>query len=83
MVATLGKEYYPTVIEFLSMHCGKICESLQLAKSDPMSDETKQSIYLVRSVLQDRTWAKRDQESYKAISSEMNKIFEGLGRVAR
>lgn len=86
MVLSLGKDYASTAIEFLSIHCIRICELFELLRTKPRSvsmEEALQIIYMINLVLRyDRLWKSKNYNSYNAISDELAKTAYTLATSA-
>lgn len=86
MMLTLGGDFILTAIEFLSDHCIRICELLELLRTKPRlvnMEEALQTIYLISLVLRNvRMWKKKDLQSYQAISEEFGRTAYTLATSA-
>lgn len=86
MISTLGTDYMTTAVEFLSLHCIRICEILELLRKEPRSinmEEVLQMIYLINLVLkQSRLWERLNKQSFDAISEEIAKTAYTLATSA-
>lgn len=86
MISTLGTDYMTAAVEFLSIHCIRICEILELLRKEPRSinmEEVLQMIYLINLVLrQSRLWEKLNKQSFDAISEETAKTAYTLATSA-
>lgn len=83
LMLTLGRDYIPMGIEFLSIHCIRICEVLELSRERPRlvnkDEELTPLRYLINLVQQHGfLWEKKDRYSYSAIMDELNKTSYAL-----
>lgn len=86
MISTLGNGYMGAAVEFLSIHCIRICEALELLRTEPRSidiEEVLQTIYLINLVSrQSRLWERLNKHSFDAISQETAKTAYTLATSA-
>lgn len=86
MVLTLDGECLTLAVEFLSIHCIRICEILELLRTKPRSvnmEEVLQIIYMINLVLKHgNMWLRKDKQSYIAISDEIAKTAYTLATSA-
>lgn len=86
MILTLGNDYIGTAVEFLSIHCIRICELVELLRTKPRSvnmEEALQLVYLINLVLRHGClWLKKNRQSYLAISDEIAKTAYTLATSA-
>lgn len=86
MMLTLNNDYMSTAVEFLSIHCIRVCEQLELLRTKPRSvnmEEALQIIYMINLILKHGClWLKRNRQSYNAISEEIGKTAYTLATSA-
>lgn len=86
MMLTLGGDYMSTAVEFLSIHCIRICEILELLRTKPRTinmEEALQMIHMINLVLRHGCmWKKKNRQSYNAISEDFAKTAYTLATSA-
>jgi len=86
MMLTLSSDYMATAVEFLSIHCIRICELLELLRTKPRSvnlEEVVQMIYMINLVLRHGCmWRKRSRQSHDAIAEEIGRTAYTLATSA-
>lgn len=86
MMLTLNNHYMSAAVEFLSIHCIRVCEQLELLRTKPRSvnmEEALQTIYLISLILKHGCmWIKKNRQSYDAISEEIGKTAYTLATSA-
>lgn len=77
MILTLGSNYMTSAIEFLSIHCDRISDILELLRTKPRAVnmiEALQSIHLINLVLRHKSmWQRRSSQCYDSISDAIAK----------
>lgn len=86
MMLTLSSDYMSTAVEFLSIHCIRICEILELLRTKPRTinmEEALQMIHMISLVLRHGCmWKRKNRQSYDAISDDFAKTAYTLATSA-
>lgn len=86
MMLTLSSDYVSTAVEFLSIHCIRICEILELLRTKPRTinmEEALLMIHMINLVLRHGCmWKRKNSQSYGAISEDFAKTAYTLATSA-
>lgn len=86
MMLTLSSDYMSTAVEFLSIHCIRICEILELLRTKPRTinmEEALLMIHMINLVLRHGCmWKRKNRQSYDAISDDFAKTAYTLATSA-